>query len=246
MMFFRNFPLEISLSFLLLPALLLLFNKKIWEAKNILLIIGISGLTHYIGYSLLKVPPYHWYYAPEVTVVILLGAYALSTSYLQTTHIWMRSLFGSLITLYLILPTAGMLYLLHKDNYRIKEMPVHTNWASHGQYKDIALWLKDHYSGKAIKLYGEIGTLAYYSNCLLFDQFSDRQWTKRYIAKKVEANDLKSLAYKINFIFFKAKPTPAKLYILRGYHNYNKRPSSLKVLKSWNTDSKWAGQGGVE
>ncbi len=246
-MFFRHFPLEVTLSFLFLPALLLLCNKKVWKIGNILLLICIAGLVHYIGYSLLKVPPYHWYYAPEVTVVILLGALTLSVSYLQATHLWTKKLFAILIAIYLISPVIGVFYLLKKDNYHIKEMPIHTNWASHEQYKNIALWLKDHHSGKAMKLGGEIGTLAFYSNCLLFDKFSDRRWIEKYITKVTKGNDLKSIVYKINFKYFQSPTYPYKLYLLKGYHNHqNKRVNSPKLLKMWKTDSKWAGRGGVE
>ncbi len=243
-LYYNRFPLETILSFLFLPSLILLLNKNVWKLRYIILIIGISGLAHFAGYSLLHVPPYHWYYTAEIVVIILLGALFLSASYKYATKKWAKKLFGILMLFYFLIPLFGMFYIIKKDAYYIKEMPIHTNWASHEKYKEIGLWLKKHYPQETIDILGEIGTIAYYSNSYLLDLFSDRKWMNKYVAKNTGKKGIKPKILKINLFFMSHSRFPKASYRLMGRTN-KKDLNSLKLVKKWNTSSKWHKKGDI-
>ena len=72
------------------PALLGLAALLVWAVLRIrrpssslrrldvLAPLGLGGVLHYLAYSLLAVPPYHWYYGPSLTAltVFFVGALA--------------------------------------------------------------------------------------------------------------------------------------------------------------------------
>lgn len=72
-LYYAKFPVEFafSLSPLLLSAPFLFSLKKPFNKTfKIAILIGASGAIHYFAYSKLRVPPYHWYYAPSLFCLI--------------------------------------------------------------------------------------------------------------------------------------------------------------------------------
>ena len=238
-LYYDMFPLEIILSFLFLPLAVLLSNKSIRKLGIIILIIG---LVHFAAYSLLQVPPYHWYYVPQVIIIILLGTLALTKSYQHATQMWTKRLLGTLLLFYFLMPAFGMFYLLQKDGYYIKEMPIHTNWATHERYEEMGLWLKKQISGETIQIDGEIGTLAYYSDCYLLDEFSDRRWLKNYINEHTIGWGVRSTLLRINFIFYRGNPEFAPYSYRLSWDIDRELIDNPHVLK-WEISSKCTPQG---
>lgn len=201
-LYFSVYKAQIILSLLLLPVLFLLFNKQIRHFPPIQFLL-LTSSAHYIGYSLLHVPPYYWYYVPEITAIVLIACLGLGKWFHQadadgqkTTGI--RGISAALM----VLQAAGMLYFLLSNDFSIKEMPIHTNWGSHEQYQEIGEWLKENNDRSTILVDGEIGTLGYYCDCRLSSFFSDRKWLRLYAKKQLSATGIRAGLYKVNFLFF--------------------------------------------
>lgn len=237
-LYYRVYRFETIFSFLLLPFSLLLFNKQA-RSLPIIQFLLLTSIAHFAGYSILHVPPYYWYYIPEITAVILISSFGLGVLFQQdSSKTWKRKGIQGILAILLILQASGMFYIVLRESFSIKEMPIHTNWATHEQYKRIGEWLKEHDDGSRILVDGEIGTLGYYCDCYLSSFFSDRKWLGQFVHKQTMGNGIKPSLYRINFLFLdkEAKfPQPAYLLseIPRG------KDTSTEPIKEWITTTKW-------
>lgn len=240
-LYFYVYPVEILLTFCFLLLAALLFTRKIREV-TILLIIGLAGLIHFLGYTLLQVPPFHWYYVPEVVSIILFGSLGLGVLYRNNPGGWQRYVWSLVTGLYFLMPVLGMSFLLARQDFVVREMPIHSNWGTREQYEQIGLWLKKNYGTDTLRLEGgEIGTLAYYCECRLLDNFSDRRWLKQDIAGHVSQPGLAAIFWKLNFAFYSAPELPPDDYILRAY--FADPNIEIAILKEWHTSTKWIAHG---
>lgn len=239
--YYYVYPLEIGFSFVFLPLVTLLVRKNIRRVM-LLVLIGLAGLFHFIGYSLLGVPPFHWYYVPQVITIILLGSLGLGVQYRESCGSWERKMWGAATAVCFLIPVVGMFSILARSNFFTREMPIHSNWATYEQYKEIGLWLKEKYRTDTIRLEGgEIATLIYHCDCRLLDQFSDRRWLKDYITKNSAQAGIKSALIRINFAFY-AEPEPASdTYVLRAF--FREPTIDAKVIREWQTSTKWLPHG---
>ena len=115
----------------------------------------------------------------------------------------------------LVLQASGMVHILIKDGFPIQEMPIHTNWATHEQYREIGEWLKGHDDGNTILVDGEIGTLGYYCDCYLSSFFSDRKWLGQFVRQQATGKGIQASLYRINFLFLdKEAKFPQPAYLL--------------------------------
>ncbi|EOD64116.1 hypothetical protein H480_33530, partial [Amycolatopsis vancoresmycina DSM 44592] len=74
------------------------------------------------------------------------------------------------------------------------------NWASARDYARVGTELGARLHGASVAGPGEIGTLAYFCECAIIDEFSDRGHAVELIRKRIElANPLMSLALRINY-----------------------------------------------
>ena len=238
-LYYHVYPEETILSFIFLPLVLLLLNRRT-KSVAILQIIGLAGLLHFIGYSLLRVPPFHWYYVPQVAAIVLLGSLGLGVLYRKADPLQRQRFLLSMTALCFLLPVLGMTHILAKDHFAFREMPIHSNWATYEQYKDIGLWLKQEHSGEPIRLVAsEIGTLSYYCDCYLLDRFSDRSWIVDYIHKLQSKPGIMPFLYQLNFAFYSAPRFPPTRYILQAYSS--ELPKNVAPLKKWDVSTKWIG-----
>ena len=237
-LYYRVYRFETGFSFLLLPFILLLFNKQVRELPAVQFLL-LTSIAHFAGYSILHVPPYYWYYIPEITAIVLISSFGLGVLFQPDgPKTWKRKGIQSILAILLILQASGMFYILARDGFALKEMPIHTNWATHEQYREIGEWLKEHDDGNPILVDGEIGTLGYYCDCYLSSFFSDRKWLGQFVHKQTMGNGIKPSLYTINFLFLdkEAKfPQPAYLLseIPRG------KDTSTEAIKEWRTTTKW-------
>jgi hypothetical protein len=237
-LYYLVYRLETIFSVLLLPFILLLLNKQVRRLPVIQFLL-LTSIAHFAGYSILHVPPYYWYYVPELTAIALIGSFGLGILFQHdNAGIWRRRGIQGIATTFLVLQTAGMVYILIKDGFPIQEMPIHTNWATHEQYREIGGWLKGHDDGNTILVDGEIGTLGYYCDCYLSSFFSDRRWLGQFVRQQTAGNGLKASLYRINFLFLdKETKFPQPAYLLsespRGKDN------GMEGIKEWKTETKW-------
>lgn len=242
-LYYQRYPLETILSLAFLPLLLLYVNKEARKSP-IILIIALLGLTHFVGYSLLEVPPYHWYYVPEVTTIILLGSlglgYVYKDSQSKPKH---RRVLQVFTLIFLLVPALGMFQFLNKEHFFIKEMPIHTNWATYEQYKNAGVSISKTTAGKTVLHRGEIGTLAFYCDCYLLEKFSDRRWMKEIIDSNSVGRGLSSIVFRLNFHFLNINQDyPPYSYVISVYPAAN-LGDSVENAQKWETSTKWIPQG---
>ena len=243
-MYFDKFPLLTALTVCFLPLMALGVSRKV-STVPVLRLIFMIGLAHYAGYSFLRVPPYHWYYTLEVVVVILLGCFGLGicSQYSGANAVWRQIIEGVTVAGFCI-PALGMFFILLSDEFRVREVPIHTNWADHERYKEVGLWLKDNSSGQGIELKGEIGTMAYYCDCFLLDAFSDRRWLGHYVSEHATGSGPASMLFRVNFLFYTEETRlPSVAYQLVG--STSRSNSSSGHIKQWETMTKWVPYGSI-
>lgn len=240
-LYYYVYSLGTILSFVFLPLAGLLFHQRI-KKNPVLVIIWLAGLIHFVGYSALRVPPFHWYYAPQVVTIVLFGSLALGVLYQGSSAAWQKGLWGTVTALYFFIPFAGMTVLLARDGFVVREMPIHSNWGTHEQYRQVGLWLNEHHGTDTIRLVaGEIGTLAYYCDCRLLDRFSDRRWLRDHIDERVSRPGIISTLWRLNFAFYSPPDFPTDNYVLRAY--FAEPDRNVEIIKEWRTSTTWIEEG---
>ncbi len=237
-LYYRVYRSETIFSFLLLPFILLLFNKQV-RGLPVIQFLLLTSTAHFAGYTILHVPPYYWYYTPEITAIILISSFGLGVLFQpDSSKTWKRKGFQGIATFLLLLQASGMFYILIRDSFPIEEMPIHTNWATHEQYREIGEWLKEHDDGNTILVDGEIGTLGYYCDCYLSSFFSDRKWLGQFVRKQTTGSGIKPLLYKVNFLFLdKEAKFPQPAYLLSEIPSG--KDTGTEGIKEWKTKTKW-------
>jgi hypothetical protein len=237
-LYYRVYHFETIFSFLLLPFILLLFNKQVRELPAVQFLL-LTSIAHFAGYSILHVPPYYWYYIPEITAIVLISSFGLGVLFQQVnSQTWNRKGIPGILAILLILQASGMFYILARDEFALKEMPIHTNWATHEQYREIGEWLKEHDDGSRVLVDGEIGTLGYYCDCYLSSFFSDRKWLGQFVHNQTMGNGIKPSLYRINFLFLdKEAKFPQPAYLLSEIPKG--KGASTAAIKEWRTTTKW-------
>ena len=231
------YRLQTTLSLVLLPLAVLLLNKNIRSLKPIQFLL-LTGLAHFAGYSLLQVPPYYWYYTPEVAAILVIGCLAVGQwVYQSRSNLPLQQALGAAIGLMLI-PVLGMSHFVLTKGLSIQEMPIHTNWATHEQYQKIGEWLKENQRQGMILVDGEIGTLGYYCDCQLLSFFSDRMWLRRYVKQRQTESGLQAWLYRVNFLFFDSNTNPEPSEFLLEEIPDGKTKSDTSLME-WETSTQW-------
>ena len=169
-LYLRRFPLETLGSLFLVPFCVF----PIWRCgqdaiRFATVLIAYAGF-HYAAYSALDVPPYHWYFVHQLVPLLLVAAIGV------TYHVarFERGAVGALTRAAVLVPAAGLLLLAWDEGFPFAEAPINTNWATSRQYRDIADWMRDNLEGTAaVAVRGEIGTVAFYADHYMVNEFSD-------------------------------------------------------------------------
>jgi hypothetical protein len=230
-LYFRKFPREIVFSLLLLPFGFLAFRSENRSAHQLLFIVLTYTAIHYIAYSALKVPPYHWYYASLAFGCAFSGSVGIACYFVNHRRIrW----------LFLLLPLIGLLCL----RFPLREALIHTNWATHDQYKDAGEWLRRNTGvSDTFIMAGEIGTLAYYSDRYLLNNFSDAWLMQHLLNRNVKKE---SVLLKLNYLWRKdPQRYPRASYILEHALTSHAERTGSEIIKSWPTSCKWVPVGRI-
>lgn len=241
--YFPRYPLATFLSFFLLPLGLLSHYSKKMEVRRLIVATGCVMLLHFACYTMLGVPPYHWYYVSLAAGSVLLGSLGVSSvlERCQNSKVsWIVSGTG------LFLPVLGFLILATNEGFPFTEAPIHTNWATHEQYKTAGLWLRENTDPDARFVFvGEIGTLAYYSDRKLMNQFSSPGAPMALLRKsRQDQGRIKKMLLGWNFRWRRRYPAAEPpSYILTHSLNNESQKSLKGALMTWNTSSKWISRG---
>ncbi len=211
------YPVFTVTSFFLFPLGLWGLKRCNRDIKRIAAILGIYGAAHYLVYSLMRVPPYHWYYLHQMIPAVVLGSLGIS-NYLSSAVLAKKPLARPVAAIALTLPTIGIVYFVATSGFRFNEPPIHTNLATPDHYKGIGLWLQQNLDPSAsVDLHGEIGTLAFYSDRYLLNEFSSMTYTTKLIAQsRLQHVPVVGTMYRVNFMWrFAQEPLPPPSYMLQ-------------------------------
>lgn len=231
-----------SLALVVLVPLCLLWSGR--RAGRVVGVLAAYGLLHYGAYSLLAVPPYHWYYASQVVTVALLGA--LGLGFLRRALPGPRA--TAAVAAACLLPLAGTGLLMARDGLPAAEPFVHSNWATPDRYREIGLWLAANVEPDAVvALEGELGTLAYYSELALVNEFTDLNVATRELrAGGALERPLVGPALQLATINRRLLPSlPPADYLLRHvpYDDDGAEVGGQDVVMRWDTSSRWVPEG---
>jgi len=182
--------------------LLFLYNRKKQTPKMFRILFGF-GAAYFIAYAILKVPPYHWYYTPVAVTLNLVGVGGITEKISSPRESPKAPSITTLGILAAFASLGMLIFFIQNQSLVPDEPPIHTNWATQHQYQEIGLWLRENMNfADKIKLNGEIGTLAYYSQRNLLDMFSCRYEQQLSVNRLLQRGGLVSLLAQINFHWF--------------------------------------------
>jgi hypothetical protein len=134
--------------------------RRAGQLGGLVAIWGGGAALHVIAFIFLHTAPYHWYYGPALGAATLLGVLGLA----EMPQVARR--LGLLGSGALVVVAAIFL-----GKHAWVTAPITTNWATADEYRAAAALAP---KGAVITSPGEIGTLAYYCDCTVVDEFSDR------------------------------------------------------------------------
>jgi len=248
-LYFGRYPAQLLLSLILVPFIplwLVRGDRTLVSVSLLMRVLGTYAVVYYTGYALLRPGPYHWYYAPLVAAGAWMGALALAAEYHRTAPLsagWRVALLAA--------PALAVLgiavHFQRAGTLAPAEAPIHTNWATHDQYREIGLWLRQHTDPTTIiRQQGEVGTLAYYSQRQLIEPFSCRSELEPLLQNFAARGGIVGLLMRLNF-YWLARPQPCGA----SDHFLVVSPRPVEVaaipglVHSWHTSTKWIANGTV-
>ncbi|GAB3144601.1 hypothetical protein GCM10027258_33620 [Amycolatopsis stemonae] len=188
-----------------------------------------AGIAHYLAYTRLHVPPYHWYYGPSLVVLtVFLAAVAAAV-----VRVPVRV--GAAAAVAGVLALSVVTYV--SDGLPRRFAPLMSNHDATAAYERMGQQLGALVGGGTVRSGGEIGVLAYRCGCAIVDLFDDRGAVGPAIAARKEQLGL--LGRKLvdeNFRFFDygERPIVTDFALVHG----DPPPGALA---HWTLTSPWAG-----
>ncbi|WP_372664805.1 hypothetical protein [Amycolatopsis kentuckyensis] len=188
-----------------------------------------AGIAHYLAYSRLHVPPYHWYYGPSlVAATLFLAAVAAATVRVPARVAAAAAVVGVLVVSVGAYAAGGL---------PRRFAPLMSNHAATADYERIGPELGRLVGGGTVRSGGEIGVLAYSCGCAIVDLFDDRGAVGPAIAeRKAHLGALGRVLVDANFRFFDFgdRPIVTDFALVRG-------DPPAGALAHWTLTSPWAG-----
>jgi hypothetical protein len=133
----------------------------------------LAGGLHYLAYTVLGVPPFHWYYGPALTCLLAWLAAATAALWPATGAAVPARLPG-----YAALGAVVALLAVSVGTYTTGGVPrqsaqIMTNWATPKQYALVGTQLRNLVGNVSVESAGEIGAVAYFCDCDVTDIFAD-------------------------------------------------------------------------
>ena len=237
-LYYAAYPLATLGSFVLAPFGFI----AVRDSRLRQLLIGFAEL-HFFAYTILGVPPYHWYYVPEVVSLTIAGA--LYVAEVSARH--GRQFFFAAIAV----PVCILAMLMIHAGFPPQEPFIHTNWATASRYEEVARDLNAHTAaGQPILFFGEIGTLAFYSHSELVDIFSDPSVLPFALNQQGLGSPLRRFLLDVNFTFRSLRSSYGKPQLIMMHQiadpadgRYPPKPEGATL--SWKTSTKWRPYGRI-
>jgi hypothetical protein len=213
--YLRARPWDISLA--LAPAVLGLAGLVGWllmrsrarrERLAPVAAIGAGAIAYYGVYCVLSVPPYHWYYVAPIAglslVALVLGAEWLSTA--RAPLVLAAAPVGVLVALAVGTAIADL-----AQGVPWRSPVIFGNYASAQDYARVGIALRGRIPPDGVESPGEIGTLAYFCNCPIIDEFSDRGLVVRRVNDHIHHGAaVKRLLLAVNYLWLDRDQKPRR------------------------------------
>lgn len=139
--------------------------------------LGLGGIAYYGVYSTLHVPPYHWYYVPPIVSAtiagaVLAGRLATRGAGHEATGFDRRVAVPAGAGLFAATAAALVLAVGHGVPWATTQ--VFGNWATAPDYARVGTEIGQRVGDAVVRNPGEIGTLAYFCDCAMVNDFTDR------------------------------------------------------------------------
>ena len=168
--YLRRFPFETVASLFLAPLCVFPLWRCGRDVVRVVTVVVAYGALHFAVYAALAVPPYHWYFVHQLVPMVLVASVG-AAYYVARVE---RGRVGRLARAAVVVPTVGLLLLALDEGVPLAEAPINTNWATSEQYRSISLWMRRNVDeAEAVAVRGEIGTIAFYSEHVMVNEFSD-------------------------------------------------------------------------
>jgi hypothetical protein len=246
-LYLKVFPAATVLSFL--PAVLGVLAALIWLVLRVFRAterirqldrvapLALAGVLHYLAYSMLGVPPYHWYYGPSIicTAIFLAAAVAAMTTPADQTRVALRA--QALPAAAVVLLTLACIAHYGEHGLPPRFAPIQTNWASPQQYAEIGAKVAAVAGNRVVASSGEIGAEAYFCGCSMSDLFSDPAVADSLIPPVIgRSGSLTRKLLEWNFHYLGTTRPPMKPVLAL---EFMRSPPSFPVIAFWHVDSPW-------
>ena len=166
---------------------------------------AVGGCVYYGAYSLLGVPPYHWYFvapilAPSIFLLVALGALA------QRTRRALITIPAFTVAAATVLAAA---FVDVRQGVPWSTPVIFGNWATRADYERVGIELARRVGDASVAAPPEIGTTAYYCNCALLDKFSDRGSIIPLIDGQIQqSGPIAKALLKVNYLWLNREQEP--------------------------------------
>lgn len=166
---FGEFPAMTVLSFA--PAVLGLCTLLAWRTREFtpVTLLSLGGVLHFALYTALGAPLFHWYYSWTIislTYLLALTAGSVAAGARRPVGV----IFGVVVALVAV-GQAG--YDLH-HGFPWKQAAYNGNAALPAEYAAVGIGIKPLVGASSVRSPGEVGTIAYFCDCEVLDELSDR------------------------------------------------------------------------
>lgn len=187
---YRGFPAMAALSFL--PAVLgfvaLVACLGVWLRTRSapgagtvrqgfvpVVLLGLGGVLHFALYSALNAPLFHWYYSWTIIslsylLALAIGALARPRDETKPARRPLWAVFGAVVALV----AAGQVSYDVLHGIPWTQGAYNGNAATPGEYAAVGRGIKPLVGDRPVRSPGEVGTIAYFCDCEVLDELSDR------------------------------------------------------------------------
>jgi hypothetical protein len=160
---------------LLVPAIVVGL-VTVWRQASWVRLLAAWGGAHLVGYTVLGVTPYYWYYVPVATAVLCLAALGIvesvrwGTKRLGSLVVGIASIWAALLLVAFLSSDLAMVRALDgpvppPDDVVSKVLPE----AKVGVYGQVGRWLRDNTPANALVGVTEVGVMGYYAQRPMVD-----------------------------------------------------------------------------
>ncbi|MEK8073001.1 hypothetical protein [Rhodococcoides navarretei] len=223
-------PVVAGASALLFSLSYALYRRYLRPELRVFVSAAVGGLLVFAGYSVIGVPPYHWYFVPTVaTLSIFLVAFVYTrTGILHAVGV------AVLVTAIVV---SGAVIFFRADK---AVPPITTNWTSAQQYEVLGRELGALVGTELVELDGEAGTIAYYCRCRAVNVFSDQGFMNARIQE--QQSQIPSLAKPILDVNWHFRDWSRGQQPTRYFLAASTEPGPPGAIRSWRVTSQWIGE----